>query len=62
MSKEYDILKKLAKGLENKPESKGSKNKDTESEQEIETTKYQAIPLRTLETIMNETTNQEKKD
>jgi hypothetical protein len=62
MAKEYDILKKLVKGLNQQPSNKGSKEKNSESEHDVKAGLETTIPLRSLETILNETNNQEKKE
>lgn len=62
MPTELDYLKKLSKGLKQQPTNENSKKENSKGEQDVKTTGYTSIPLRSLEAILNETSNQEKKE
>lgn len=62
MPSEYELLKKLAKGLNKDSNNKAAKDDNNNSEQGNEKNKYQSIPLRSMESIENDTTHQDKKE
>lgn len=52
MAKEIDLLKKLAKGIENKSNSSNKLNTEQEDDKNNSDNKYQVIPLRSVEEII----------